>query len=179
MTEVMAPWVLLSSLKLHPRFPHLQYVFSLCLSPAHREYMKRRKETSNERRQGDMIVQKWDVISSEASREALSFSDDSSSWSQLHQLSVSWVYLHTCTGMILLKVCSYHWQSSSVFSLQPVILYIMLYLFDKQLHIHVYFVCLHWFNTKKQRKKVKLDTIPHRTQTINWTNIWHSQLYVW
>ncbi len=33
------------------------------------------------------------------------------------------------------------------------------------------FFCLHWNNTKKQRRKVKSDTIPHRTQKMHWTKL--------
>ncbi len=36
---------------------------------------------------------------------------------------------------------------------------------------HIYFFCLHLNNTKKQRRKVKSDTIPHRTQKMHWTKL--------
>ncbi len=37
-------------------------------------------------------------------------------------------------------------------------------------HMFIFF-CLHWNNTKKQRRKVKSDTIPHRTPKMHWTKL--------
>ena len=111
---------------------------SLALSPSHRGYRRDASKPSEERKRGNVFLETWDVLSSEASREATSVSDDGVNWSPLDQPSVGFnscsdfwwsLCLHMWTVLILIKTYSYQCRSSCFLSAPS-------YLFDKHLHMN-------------------------------------------
>lgn len=75
---------------------------------------------------GNEEIETWDILSSEASHEVTSVSEDGSCWSQLDRLSISfdsygdywWILcLRICSVLTLTKMQFYHWESSNVFSM--------------------------------------------------------------
>ena len=83
-----------------------------------------------------MFVETWDVVSSEASREATSVSDDSSSWSQLDQLSAG---INSCLYLNWSNNTNKDTQLSSVAE-QQCFLSVVCYLFN----IHLQSVFILW-----------------------------------